>query len=215
MLETGGIEQREVETGPHFAVQDVTGEAHLLTLLLEAGRREHIGDTLVDERCPERLGDLPSPGLEARGVAINPGYTPRGGELGGGHPEHCIHTGIVRLHERRDQLGRHRHPRPMVGREHINRLFERADRLPHRSDCDRDRGLCGLSQCDEETRVQRHVDRGDVMRAARAYGVDAEHLRLYDGGHGPKGDRDVRQLVRRLIDDAHLGDDRDGVLLEG
>ncbi|MGH1591109.1 hypothetical protein ACRBEV_25490 [Methylobacterium phyllosphaerae] len=82
LFEAGSVEQREIQAGSDLALQHVTRAADLLARLLEASRRQHIGDAPVRECRPDRLSEFPGPRLLPGRVAVQTGLTSGVAEFG-------------------------------------------------------------------------------------------------------------------------------------
>ena len=99
LLEAGGVEQRQIETGRQFSIENVARAPDLLTGSLKARRRYYVFDPVRGQRGPDCLGDLPRPGLKPEPVAINSRIAARRLQSRSGFAQNHVDSGIIRPHE--------------------------------------------------------------------------------------------------------------------
>ncbi|WP_238260368.1 hypothetical protein [Methylobacterium mesophilicum] len=195
LLETGGVEQREIEAGADLALQHVARAADFLASSLEARGRQDVGDPPICNRRPDRLGQLPGAGLLGGLVAVQPCFAPSLAELGRGIAQDDVDGGVVGADEGGEEFGRASATTPVRGRQNP-KLFEMPAFLAGRIlDDDRQFKTACLGEVGEQSRIEPNVRQFDVVVRSCRNAIDAESERLDDGGPAFDPHADIGKLL--------------------
>lgn len=215
LLKRRCIKKRRIEAGPDLALEHLGRTAHLLPGALEARGRQHIGETPLRKRGPERLRHLPDAGLGVSSIAVQGAVASRGGELRGGVAQHDVDGRLVGPHEGREQFGRGSTAAPVRRRQQPEFRDASCADVAGRLGPDRQLERARLGEPCERRGIEVQVRRVQTMKLARADPIDAEGRRTHDRRVRCDHQDDVDDLsVGRVLDD-DLPDERNRILMVG
>ncbi len=213
LFEGRGEEQRRVEAGRDAAVENGAGRAHLLPDLLEARRRQGVGDPQADDGGPDCGGEFPGPLAGFCCVAVDAVRTAGSAQHVRGRLEDAVDGRIVRHDEGRQQFGHGAESAPFAARQQFDGVGRGADDLSGTLQPQDQVTTDALREVAEQRRVEGDVTIEDVEGGLRPESIDAPGFRRDEGRVGGENERKIVDLAIGVVRQGEFAQDRNGILV--